>query len=51
MKELNTYILEKLKINKYSQYKFNPDNIEGGSNRLIYSDIDSEKQKKQMVME
>ena len=43
MKELNAYILEKLKINKYSQYKFNPDNIEGGSNRLIYSDIDSEK--------
>ena len=42
MKKLNTYILEKLKINKSVQYKFNPDYIEGGSNRLIYSDVDSE---------
>lgn len=42
MKKLNIYILEKLKINKSSQYKFNPDDIEGGSNRLIYSDVDSE---------
>ena len=42
MKKLNTYIIEKLKINKSAQYKSNPDYIEGGSNRLIYSDVDSE---------
>ena len=43
MKQLNIYISEKLKIDKDSKSKFNPDFLEGGNkNRLIYSDVDNE---------